>query len=280
MKTSFSPGWVALTAALTLLAADVSAQEPSLQDIGRAMQDGRVLPVKPVADSRAKVTGSVTYRQRIALRPGSVVEVSLLDTSRADGLSTTLAHTVIENPGSPPIPFNLEYEPTEIDERMSYSVRATIRYRGRLIFTTDTDYPVLTRGAGSTVDLVLVPVDGPREKPDAPLTNTYWKLTSLGGVACVHASDNREPHLKFVDDGSVISGSGGCNTFTGKFAAQDGALELSSIAVTQRACLEGMDTEREFLKALGSVHRYQIAGDTLQLLHDDEVLLGFEAVYF
>jgi len=57
----------------------------------------------------AKVTGTLMFRDRIILRPGTIVEVSLSDTSRADAPATELAGQVIENPEPPPIRFALEY---------------------------------------------------------------------------------------------------------------------------------------------------------------------------
>jgi putative lipoprotein len=42
---------------------------------------------------------------------------------------------------------------------MQYSVRATIRHADQLLFTTDTHYPVLTRGAGNTADVLLIMVE-------------------------------------------------------------------------------------------------------------------------
>lgn len=227
-----------------------------------------------------QVTGTVSYRQRIALRPGSVVEVSLLDTSRADAPAATIAQTTIENPGSPPIPFTLDYDPGKIDERMSYSVRATIRSGDKMMFTTDTNYAVLTRGAGNTADLMLVAVNMPDTKPDAPLANTYWKLISIGDNAYTHANANREPHLQFRYDGNEVRGFTSCNNFSGEFSASDGNLELGVLATNQRACIEGMEIEMQYLEALGRVDRYAIKGDTMQLLQGDEPLLGFEAVYF
>lgn len=103
----------------------------------------------------AQVTGTLSYRERSLLRPGSVAEVWLLDVSKMDVAAVELAHQVIENPGAPPIPFVLEYDQANIDERMSYSVRATIKHGDRLLFTTDTHYPVLTRGAGDSVEIEL-----------------------------------------------------------------------------------------------------------------------------
>ena len=103
----------------------------------------------------AKVTGTALYRQRIAMPEGAVFEVLLEDVSKMDVAATEIASTRIENPGNVPISFEIAFDPSEIDERMSYSVRATIRVDGALWATTDTHYPVLTRDAGNNVELLL-----------------------------------------------------------------------------------------------------------------------------
>jgi len=109
-------------------------------------------------DAPATVTGTVTYRERIALTPGALVEVQLLDVSIADASAKQIAMQTIKPKHQVPIPFELVYDPADIDERLSYSVRAIIRERGRLMFTTDRSYRVLTRGYPNHVDLVLVRV--------------------------------------------------------------------------------------------------------------------------
>jgi putative lipoprotein len=112
---------------------------------------------EPGATHSAKtVTGTVTYRERMALTPGAVVEVQLLDVSVADAAAKTIASQTIKPKHQVPIPFELTYEPAGIDERMTYAVRATIREGERLMFTTDRSYRVLTRGHPDHVDLVLV----------------------------------------------------------------------------------------------------------------------------
>jgi putative lipoprotein len=111
----------------------------------------------------AQVTGTLMYRERIALRPGSIAEVWLLDTSLADVPAVEIAYQKIEDPGNPPIPFVLDYDPQLIREGMQYGVRATIRHAGKLLFTSDTHNPVLTRGAGNTVDVMLVMVDDAKD---------------------------------------------------------------------------------------------------------------------
>jgi uncharacterized lipoprotein YbaY/heat shock protein HslJ len=116
--------------------------------------------------STAAVTGTVSYRERMALSPDALVQVSLQDISRADAPAIELARMEISNPGQVPIPFELEYDPAGIDERMTYSVSARITDRGKLIFISDTIAPVLTRGAGNEAELLLVRTDRGAELPE------------------------------------------------------------------------------------------------------------------
>jgi putative lipoprotein len=113
-------------------------------------------PLSMAGGEPGAVTGTVTYRERIALTPEALVEVQLLDVSVADASAKLIAEQTIRPQHQVPIPFELIYDPAEIDERFTYVVRATIRERGRLMFTTDRSYRVLTRGSPKHVDLVLV----------------------------------------------------------------------------------------------------------------------------
>jgi putative lipoprotein len=115
-----------------------------------------IVGVSLAGGESASVAGSVTYRERIALTPEASVEVQLLDVSIADASAKIIASQTIQPEHQVPIPFELVYDPTEIDERFTYAVRATIRDGGRLMFTTDRSYRVLTRGSPNHVDLVLV----------------------------------------------------------------------------------------------------------------------------
>lgn len=111
-----------------------------------------------VTDDKAQVTGTLLYRERIAMPPGAVAEVWLLDTSVADMPAKEIAYRAIDDPGNPPIPFVLNYDPDEIREGMQYGIRATITHGGELLFTSDRHYPVLTRGAGNSADVLLIMV--------------------------------------------------------------------------------------------------------------------------
>ena len=105
----------------------------------------------------AQVTGSVTYRERIALPPDAIIDVQLADVSVADVAAQTVAESLINAEGRQvPVPFTLTYDPAQIVPAHHYSVRATIRAgNGMMMFSSTQAYPVLTHGAPSKVNLVL-----------------------------------------------------------------------------------------------------------------------------
>ncbi len=96
----------------------------------------------------------------MALPKDAVVDVSLIDFSRADAPSVTLLQVRIRAGGKQvPIPFSLAYQPSKLRPEGIYQVRATISAGGRMIFTTDSAYPVIT-GGNPTSGVVLTLVRG------------------------------------------------------------------------------------------------------------------------
>jgi putative lipoprotein len=95
----------------------------------------------------ASVTGNVVYRERMALPDDAVVTVQLRDVSLADAPAKVLDEQVIKNPGQVPIPYEVQYDESEIDDRHTYAIYARIDDgQGNLMFTTTQSYPVITRG--------------------------------------------------------------------------------------------------------------------------------------
>jgi uncharacterized lipoprotein YbaY len=109
----------------------------------------------------ATVTGTITYTEEIALpAEGVVVTVKIEDVSRADAPAVTMGQQVIENPGQVPIPFEVEYNPADIDERYVYALRARIEVDGKLWFINTSRYAVITRGNPTSDVEVLVQKQG------------------------------------------------------------------------------------------------------------------------
>ena len=142
-------------------------------------------------DSTSMITGTATSRERIALPPGAVLEVTLEDISRADAPAVVIGRTRIESPGSPPFAFSITFDPARVQETHRYAVRARITLNGQLLFTTDTVQPVLGARDRTSVDLILRRAGAgatavtPQSKaaPTAParrIRGAYWYLADAG----------------------------------------------------------------------------------------------------
>ena len=109
------------------------------------------------AERTIAVTGSVTYRERIALPPTARIEVKLDDVSLADAPSRTLASQRFAAEGRQvPFAFALTVDRADLDPRHSYAVSARITDAdGKLMFITDTRNSV-TFTSGSTVDMGML----------------------------------------------------------------------------------------------------------------------------
>ena len=117
---------------------------------------------KPSRNPNASVSGTVTYRERLALTPGATLVVELRDVSYADSPAPLIARQTISSPGQVPIKFKVEYDREDISSRSRYSISAKIvESDGRLAFTNDTAYEVITHGNPHKVDMLLVLVQPP-----------------------------------------------------------------------------------------------------------------------
>ena len=112
--------------------------------------------------------------------------------------------------------------------------------------------------------------------PAQRLGGTRWVATGInngrGGV--VSALDGVEVFTVFGDDGRV-SGSGGCNQFTGAYTVQGDALAIGPLAATLRACLapEGVgEQETAFFAAMDQVATWSVREGRLRLRSADGAL--------
>jgi putative lipoprotein len=106
------------------------------------------------------VTGTVTYRERMALPPNAVVEVQLRNVSLTDVQATVIASQTIVNPTQVPIAFQLQFDAGQIEPRYAYAISARIMAGDQLAFINDRAYLVLTHGHPNRVEMVLRRVGG------------------------------------------------------------------------------------------------------------------------
>ena len=107
--------------------------------------------------------------------------------------------------------------------------------------------------------------------PSAPagLAGTAWKVMNYnnGNQAVVSLITGSEITLNFGADGQV-SGSAGCNRYTGTYQAEGETLKVGQLVSTMMACPSPkgvMEQEAKYLAALQKAATYKIEGNTLTI---------------
>ena len=104
-------------------------------------------PVVGNAASFLLITGTVAYRERIALPPNAVLRVSLEDVSRMDVAAKVIAEVNTLTDGKQvPLSFAIPYRRADVVAGHRYQVRAKIIVNGQARYNSTTAYPVLTSG--------------------------------------------------------------------------------------------------------------------------------------
>jgi heat shock protein HslJ len=108
------------------------------------------------------------------------------------------------------------------------------------------------------------------------LAGTAWRAVNInnGRGAVVSLVNGTTVTLAFGTDGR-ISGSAGCNRFTGSYAQDGRKLSLGAPASTRMACPEPagvMEQEAAFLKALTTVATARVEGERLEMRTADGAL--------
>lgn len=133
------------------------------------------LQKKANAADDGMVSGTVAYRERIAMPENAVLTMQLLDVTASDGENgkqaggaegkviaeqkfTFAGHQV-------PLPFELHYDPAKIDATHEYTLSARIAVADQLMFMNTTAYRVITQGNPTKVDLTLQMVEGQTGTP-------------------------------------------------------------------------------------------------------------------
>ncbi len=119
-----------------------------------------------------------------------------------------------------------------------------------------------------TLVLAAVSACGGGVSLDEPIEGPSWLLVQLGNQAVDAGGDpRRDAQIVFDRDGHV-SGSGGCNRFSGGFTRTGSQLQIAQLAATKMACVDGTRTgnEMQFFQALQTTSSYRMAGPGRMLL--------------
>lgn len=114
----------------------------------------------------------------------------------------------------------------------------------------------------------------------APLTQDqmegYWVLKTMEGEDAKSQFAGALPTLKFDFENKMVSGTGGCNRYSGAYTYENGVFSAPNLASTRMLCVED-NKEGEFLLALSNENNtLTLENGLLTIVHDGKAVLQFE----
>lgn len=222
------------------------------------------------------LSGSVFYRERMALPDNAELIVSVVDMAQpaADAVETVRVHPT----GQVPIAFKLEVKPEQLATGTAYGVKARINVDGIEWFANSTPEQFDTANLDHPVSIMLTrsaPKSGEAEASAPTVLDTLWHLTTLGGQP---ANPDVQTTITFNGDGSV-NGNGGCNGFGSQATFTGAELKLERAFSTMMACDEPTaKQEGLFFESLTKVTSHRVDGNVLTLLDaTGQPIIGFTA---
>ncbi|AFD07130.1 META domain-containing protein [Solitalea canadensis] len=107
------------------------------------------------------------------------------------------------------------------------------------------------------------------------LVGSKWNLSQLmSNGSAIDISKGKPAFIEFNKDDSRVSGSLGCNNFTGGYKFEEGKLKFGPLASTKMMCTE-MAVEDALSKALNDATDVKLNGEKLQLFKGSDLLASF-----
>ena len=125
----------------------------------------------------------------------------------------------------------------------------------------------------------IVQGEGSKQKAEAPLEKTEWKLIWLGSTKIEAGTPQQMAYIQLDPESHRVSGSGGCNRLAGGYELTGDHLRFTQMAMTRMACIHGGNTESAFAKALDQVTSWKITKGQLLLMDADQHLVAKFSAY-
>lgn len=226
----------------------------------RAIAALLVLMTVPVLAETTTLTGTVAYRERIALPPDTWLHVTVVEVE--SGRPIVGASATLPAQGQVPISFVLNVK-SDIDLFVGrYGLVAEIDSKGRTLFRNPVPEPlsnspirVLLNFLPSMASSETTDAAAPPLSPLPPgIVDTVWTVTSIGGRPVTGS----KPLTLSIAADLRAGGFGGCNHFFTEAQLADGGIEFGPTAATRMACLpELMEQEAAYFTALAAVSTYE-----------------------
>ncbi|SMQ72102.1 putative lipoprotein [Devosia lucknowensis] len=225
-----------------------------------------VMLTTPVWADDVTLTGTVTYRERIALPSDAQLRVTLVTLDRAQPVVGAAARLAPK--ASVPVGFTLNVRSGVAHTGIAYGLLAEISSEGRVMFRAMQPVPVDLQTATPVEIVVSFSPDPPHDPPPtlplppAELVDQVWTVTSIGGRPVTGST----PLTFSVAADYRASGSAGCNNYFAEASIEDNAMSFGPAAATRKACEPAlMEQERAYLAALAAIASLEHDGDSLRL---------------
>ncbi len=221
------------------------------------------------------VTGSVVYKERIALPDDATLSVQLQDTSLADALATVLGEVSYVTEGKQvPLPFAISYDPAEIEEGRTYSLSARITdAEGNLMFINDTAIHVITNGNPTTdIDVPVIPVGDtalmPEEETESdPATKAIdktWQWTGFSDpVNGSQESPQPERYELVLNADGTANIKADCNTVNTTYTLDGSNIMINPLGATTLVACPPDSLADQYLQYLSFARIFFFDGDDM-----------------
>ncbi|TWG98506.1 heat shock protein HslJ [Mesorhizobium sp. J18] len=225
-------------------------------------------------ETMISISGSLTYRQKIALSDNSVAVVEIRDAAQAAGAEAIAEQRIALEGRQVPVDFKLETNRSGFKQGTDYVLRGVILNGAVATWLTD-PVPIDPSKAEIDVGMLMLkqssePVPFGAEEAVTRLQDiqgTEWIVEEIGGGEIV---DNSRVTLNFGIDGS-LSGRASCNTYRASYTAVGQKLEIGDAVATMMACAPVlMEQERKFLDILAAVKSFQLDDSGALVLDTEE----------
>ena len=168
--------WLAALAALAMLGGCDSANQST-----PAAQKAAAPAIAP----GTTITASVVLHDQMTIGAGAKLDARLIDSGQPDA---PLAERTIDVSGNPPFNFTLDFDPARINAGRSYEVKATL-VDGDRRFQAGLATPVLTHGAGTSVQIMLTAEATPAEALKEEFSKLQGRIGGMKKVAGTYTTD-------------------------------------------------------------------------------------------
>ncbi len=169
--------WLVALAALAMLggceSANQSAPAPGQKAVAPAIAPGTT------------ITASVVLHDPMTIGAGAKLSTRLIDSAQPD---LPLAEKTFDVSGNPPFNFTLDFDRARISAARSYEVKAVL-VDGERRFQAGLATPVLTHGAGTTVQIMLTAEATPAEALKAEFGKLQGRIGGMKKIAGAYTTD-------------------------------------------------------------------------------------------